>query len=185
MPETNEMKDMTLPLDDYNRLMDAALSLADYNRLIEDGGTDKEVERIWHEIGVRDGFYPSTVDWLYPSNKFRARELNKFTSIDDIDQGWTFNDWMTGWGPGELWRIRLNRRITPLESKRLTPRLNAFASAPTFDEMIVLFITLCDKDLEIVKCRKRGDTGQIITATEIKDKWQPVWPEPEDLEVSS
>src|SRR4051794_34913060 len=96
---------------------DFVLSELDHALLL--AADDDAIVAVWHEIGEREGFYPTTVDWPDPKSElFRARPIEKFHSIEDIDNGWTFNDWSTGWGPGEKWRFTLSRKLTPTESRR-------------------------------------------------------------------
>lgn len=170
---------------DFDKVEDFTLSAADHALL--QATDDDTIMFVWHDIGVREGFYPTTVDWPNPkSNFFRARPIEKFHSIEDIDNGWTFNDWSTGWGPGEKWRFTLNRRLNPVESRRVNVRLSqhetwdAETQEYDLDLTLEMIRRLCGDDLKLVRVRK-----DLIEAVEIVDGWNPIWPEPEDVEISS
>jgi hypothetical protein len=176
-----EIDQMTEEMVD-DKAVDLELEDDDLDRL--KSAHPDEWDAIWREICERDGLHPSTVVWE-GEKSFRARPVDQYTSIADIDAGWTFNDWVTGWGPGEKWRFTLNRRLTRVENNRVTTRIG---QNETWDEetqqfdldfTLDLMRRLCGDDLHVIRCRK-----ELIEATEIKNGWEPVWPEPEDVEFS-
>lgn len=152
------------------------LDQKDLTRL-QNANTQKRKE-IWREIAERESVYPQTIYQGLSNRIFFARPLEKSTTVEDLDGGWDLSDWISGWGPGERWRIQLNRRLTPLESKRMQARIINMPESPTFEEMIDLFTNLCEADLWMIKCRKEH-----VEAEEIIDGWNPIWPAPVDTVV--
>lgn len=173
-----EYEDLTDKLETFE------LSAADYAKLSK-LETDDQVEAFWRKLAPEMEFYPQTVDWNPSQTSFRARPIEKSHSVEDLDNGWTFNDWMTGWGPGEKWRFTLNRKLKPLESRRVNVRLSQHetwdveAEQYDLDLTLEMLKSLCDDDLHVVRCRK-----ELIEATEIKDGWIPVFPGEKDIEAT-
>lgn len=147
--------------------------------LVAKGGDVKSFSAFVEKLAQDHEVYPTTLrfDNNQRPTSFTARKINKNTSVQDIKDGWTFNDWFSGWGPGEHWRIQLSRRLNDLESRRVSARLNSLDETPTVDEMIQIFTEVCESDLHVIRARV-----ELIDAT-VVGKWGLIIPVPEDIKI--